>query len=133
MPTVNILKDCSCTMTFSASDAGGGETFASSTSFKADSVAIDVSRDAPDHSTGQDSHEQPRLKKVSGSTTIRTKLYEANLLTRCQANELGKLVVTAPTGYGATVEGIITKCSPTYDIPSEYEIVIKHRIPVVYA
>lgn len=120
-------------MTFAATDAGGGETFSGSVSFKADVLTPDETIETADHKTAQDKHSQPRVKGQSGSTVVKTKLYSATLLSSLKANELGRIVVTAPTGFGPTIEGIITKVSPSYDIPSTLEFTIEHRIAVVYA
>lgn len=136
---VNILLDCVCSMTFSATDAGGGETYSGSVSFKADKVTVNESTSTADHSTAQDRVENHRVNKTGWEVTVETMLYPQtapstfSLLTSLRANDLGKLIVTC-TGAGVTAQGVITGVEVDYAGPSTLRFSLKaHGTALSYA
>jgi hypothetical protein len=133
MPAVNILSDVTCTMLFSALDLGGGESFTGAISFKADTISIKESNSVADHSTAQDQYEFSRRQKTSWSVDVDTKLYHPSLLAALRGNDLGKLVLTAPSGFGAIAEGFITDIDVSLAIPSTMKWSLKtHGVPILY-
>lgn len=136
---VNILLDCVCAMTFSASDLGGGETYSGSVSFKADKITVKETMSTSDHSTAQDRITNNRINKVDWDITVETKLYPQtapstfSLLDALRSNDLGKLVVIS-TGAGVTGEGIIGDVSVDYAGPSTLKFSLKaHGVALSYA
>jgi len=120
---LSLLIDCACSMRFSAFDAGGGETYGTAVSFKADKVAVKKSISTADHSTGQDAWENHRITKYGYEVTVETKLYAQTppttytLLNGLQSNDLGWITVTS-TGAGFTARGVITSVEADYAGPS---------------
>ena len=125
---VSLLLDCTISATFAAADAGGGETFANSTTFKVDKVGLKFNRSSADHSTGQDRVEFHRLTKEGWEATFETKLANATLLDRLYDNDLMKFTVSAATGIGfSNAEGLITGIEPEYAGPSTLKFSVKCR------
>jgi len=136
---VSLLLDCQCSILFSASDQGGGESYSGAVSFKADKVTVKESISSADHSTGQDTVENYRKGKISWEISVETKLYPQTgpstytLLQSLRANDLGKLIVTC-TGAGVTGQGLIENVEVDYAGPSTLKFGIKaHGSPLQYA
>lgn len=129
MPTgVNILLDCVVSMKFSASDLGGGETYAGSITFKVDKVTVNQNIASSDHSTGQDEVEFHRKDKLGWEITVETKHGDATIFAALLANALGELIVTAPTGLGiSSAKGLITALPVDFDKPSTMKFSLKSR------
>lgn len=136
---VNILQDCTCSISFSANDVGGGETYSGAVSFKADKISVKETVSSADHSTGQDEVENHRKTKSSWEITVETKLYPQTppstyaLLTALRSNDLGKLTVTS-TGAGVVGEGLIMGVNVDYAGPSTLQFSLKsHGVALSYS
>lgn len=130
---VNILLDCLCSMQFSPSDLGGGESYSGTQSFKADKVSVSETTSTTDHSTGQDVTENHRKVKESWEVTVDMKLYSAALLAAIRLNDLGSITITAPSGLGLLAHGIFTNIPAEYAAPSTLKFTIKaHGDPIQY-
>lgn len=128
MATTNILLDCACSIKFAAADLGGGETFGSAISFKADKVSYNESRGHADHSTAQDAVENHRKTKAGFTITVETKLYLATLLAGLNTNDLAQLTITADTGKGLPATAcLITGYEVDYDGPSTLKFTLAPR------
>ena len=127
---VNILLDCTCSMTFSATDQGGGETFGGAVSFLADRITVQENINSADHSTSQDRVENHRLTKVGWEMTVETKLYPQTppttftLLSSLRGNDLGFLTVTS-TGAGYSGPGLIIGLEVDYAGPSTLKFTLR--------
>jgi hypothetical protein len=130
---VNILLDCSFTISFSSVDSGGGESFSGSISFQADKITIKDSVNSTDHSTAQDKVANYRQTKNDWEMTVETKFASATLLSSLKANAVAKIIATAPTGLAVTAIGLITEASPDYSAPSTLKFGLKaHATALVY-
>lgn len=133
---LNILQDCICSIQFSPTDLGGGETYGSAISFKADKITAKKSISTADHSTAQDQWENHRITKYGFEITVETKLYAQTppntytLLSSLEANDLAKITVTG-NGAGFTASGVIGNVDTDYAGPSTLRFSIKaHGAPL---
>lgn len=124
MPTVNIHKDCTVTIYAGGAD-DGTYTEGSSDTFACDEVQWTDSDMADPHGTAQDAIEMHRGGKRDPSMRISTKLADATTLGIVQGNEVLKVVVSAPTGFGVTFVGRRGEWSATYGHPSTLELELK--------
>ncbi len=132
---VNILLDCTFSVSFSATDNGGGETFAGGGTYKMDKVTYKYSKDTADHGTGQDEVEFHRKNKTKWEIVFETKLIagatsSTSLLYLLQTNELMCFVATALTGTTLTLTtpgALIVDIDADYAGPSTLKVTVKSR------
>lgn len=136
---VNLLLDCVCSIKFSSTDSGGGESFGTALSFKADTVTVQETTQTSDHSTAQDRVENHRVTKTGWTITVETKLYPQtapstySLLSSLRSNDLAQMIVTS-TGAGVTGSGVLTDIAVNYAGPSTLKFTLKsHGTPLTYS
>jgi hypothetical protein len=121
-------------MTFSTTDAGGGETYSNSTSFKADKISWSRTQGSSNHATGQDDVAMHRKTGTDWEVTVETKFYNSALHALLMTKELGTLVVTAPSGFSMTAVGLIIGPDGAYDKPSTIKFSLKaHGTDLAFA
>jgi hypothetical protein len=121
---VNILLDATCSMQFSLTDQGGGESFSNTISFKADKVTVRESVSSSNHATNQDPVAAHRKGQIDWEINVETKLYNSTLLGQVRGNDLGRMIVTVP-GFGVDGRGLITDVEVDYAGPSTIKWTIK--------
>lgn len=127
MAAVNLLLDCTCTMGFAAADLGGGESYSGSYSFGADKVSLKESVQQADHSNGQELYEFARKTKQGFTVNVECKLDNSSLLAALRANDLGRITVTAPSGFSFVASGLILDIDYDYAGPSTMKFSLQCR------